>query len=122
MKMKTTAKKLMSVIIIVITLIVVMVSCKGKDQFVIQKNDRLIDLGERGSVLVTDRCVVVMRDSTYFNKDGGGLYHTIATKVYTLSVTPVTNNIKLLNNDTVTVRALSKEQIDEFKKRMGKNK
>jgi hypothetical protein len=59
-----------------------------------------------------------MRDSINFNANAGTQHHSLATRVYLLPVTPVINNIKLLNNDTV--RSLSKEQIDELQKRMKK--
>lgn len=93
-----------------------MVSCKEKDQIIIQKNDRLIKLGNIGTILVTDKCVVIMRDSINYNANSGVNHHSLATRVYTLPVSPTINKVTLLNNDTV--RSLSKEQIEEIQKRI----
>ncbi len=93
-----------------------MVSCKEKDQIVIQKNDRLIKLGNIGTILVTDRCVVIMRDSINYNSNSGVNHHSLATRVYTLPVSPTINKVSILNNDTVI--PLSKEQIERLQKRI----
>lgn len=101
-----------------------MVSCKEKDQIVIQKNDRLVKLGNIGTVLVTDKCVVIMRDSMNYNANAGTQHHSLATRVYTLPVSPVINNISttLLSPSGDTVRVLSKEQIKELQRRFEEEK
>lgn len=54
-----------------------------------------------------------MRDSAYKHQSSGDVFNTIAVNVYMLPITPVTNKVGLLNNDTV--RVLSKEQVEKLK-------
>jgi len=101
-----------------------MVSCKEKVRYVIQEKDRIISFGDKGTVLVTDKCVVIMTDSASFNNQSGVIHHSLATRVYILPVVPVTNNISttLLSPSGDTVRVLSKEKIEELQRRFKEEK
>ncbi len=116
--MKSAKKKLMSITTLIVV-VATIISCEPRNEHVIQEKDRILNFSHHGTVLVTDKCVIIIRDSVYKHTSGEA-FTTIASKVYMFPVTTVTNKVTLLNNDTV--RALSKEQIGELERRVKEDK
>lgn len=77
-----------------------MASCGNdtKHEYTIQKEDRLLKFGHNGAVLVTDKCVVVIRDSANYNSNSCVIMKSIATRVY---IFPENNKTEI---DTITLK------------------